>query len=160
MDITGKVAVVTGGASGLGAATAKMIVEEGGHVVIADLNAEVGQALAKELGHHARFVRADVSDPAEADAAVKTAMDEFGALHISIQCAGIADAQRVIGKNGPADLERFSKVIRINLIGAFNVARLAAWVMAPNAPNEEGERGVIINTASVAAFDGQIGQAA
>jgi NAD(P)-dependent dehydrogenase (short-subunit alcohol dehydrogenase family) len=160
MDITGKVALVTGGASGLGAATAKMIVEEGGHVVIADLNAEAGQALAKELGHHARFVRADVSDPAEADAAVKTAMDEFGALHISIQCAGIADAQRVIGKNGPADLERFSKVVRINLIGSFNVARLAAWVMAPNAPNEEGERGVIINTASVAAFDGQIGQAA
>jgi NAD(P)-dependent dehydrogenase (short-subunit alcohol dehydrogenase family) len=160
MDITGKVALVTGGASGLGAATAKMIVEEGGHVVIADLNAEGGQALAKELGHHARFVRADVSDPAEADAAVKTAMDEFGALHISIQCAGIADAQRVIGKNGPADLERFSKVVRVNLIGSFNVARLAAWVMAPNAPNEEGERGVIINTASVAAFDGQIGQAA
>src|ERR1700729_1573607 len=160
MDITGKVALVTGGASGLGAATARMIVEEGGHVVIADLNAEAGQSLAKELGHHARFVRTDVTDPAEADAAVKTAMDTFGALHISIQCAGIVDAQRVIGKNGPADLERFSKAIRINLIGTFNVARLAAWVMAPNAPNEEGERGVIINTASVAAFDGQIGQAA
>ena len=97
MDITGKVALVTGGASGLGAATARMIVEEGGHVVIADLNAEAGQSLAKELGHHARFVRTDVTDPAEADAAVKTAMDTFGALHISIQCAGIVDAQRVIG---------------------------------------------------------------
>jgi NAD(P)-dependent dehydrogenase (short-subunit alcohol dehydrogenase family) len=160
MEISGKVALVTGGASGLGAATAKMIVEEGGHVVIADLNVQAGQALAKELGHAARFVRTDVSDAAEAEAAVKTAMDEFGALHISVQCAGIADAQRVIGKNGPADLERFSKLIRINLIGTFNVARLAAWVMAPNAPNEEGECGVIINTASVAAFDGQIGQAA
>ncbi len=160
MDITGKVALITGGASGLGAGTAKMIVAEGGHVVIADVNEAAGQALVKELGHTARFVRTDVTDAAQADAAVKTAMDEFGALHISIQCAGIADAQRVIGKNGPADLERFSKVIRINLIGAFNVARLAAWVMAPNAPNEEGERGVIINTASVAAFDGQIGQAA
>jgi NAD(P)-dependent dehydrogenase (short-subunit alcohol dehydrogenase family) len=160
MEITGKVALVTGGASGLGAATAKMIVEEGGHVVIADLNDQAGQALAKELGHHALFVHTDVTDAGAADAAVKTAMDTFGALHISIQCAGIADAQRVIGKNGPADLERFSKVVRINLIGAFNVARLAAWVMAPNAPNEEGERGVIINTASVAAFDGQIGQAA
>jgi NAD(P)-dependent dehydrogenase (short-subunit alcohol dehydrogenase family) len=160
MDITGKVALVTGGASGLGAATAKMIVEEGGHVVIADLNDQAGQALAKELGQHARFVHADVTDPAEAEAAVKTAMDAFGALHISIQCAGIADAQRVIGKNGPADLERFSKVIRVNLIGAFNVARLAAWVMATNAENDEKERGVIINTASVAAFDGQIGQAA
>jgi len=160
MDITGKVALVTGGASGLGAATAKMIVAEGGHVVIADVNEAAGQTLAEELGHTARFVRTDVTDAAQADAAVKTAMDAFGALHISVQCAGIADAQRVIGKNGPADLERFSKVIRINLIGAFNVARLAAWVMAPNAPNEEGERGVIINTASVAAFDGQIGQAA
>jgi NAD(P)-dependent dehydrogenase (short-subunit alcohol dehydrogenase family) len=160
MDITGKVALVTGGASGLGAATAKMILQEGGHVVIADINDQAGQALAKDLGHHACFVHTDVSDAGEADAAVKTAMDAFGALHISIQCAGIADAQRVIGKNGPADLERFSKAIRINLIGTFNVARLAAWVMAPNAPNEEGERGVIINTASVAAFDGQIGQAA
>jgi NAD(P)-dependent dehydrogenase (short-subunit alcohol dehydrogenase family) len=160
MDITGKVALVTGGASGLGAATAKMIVEEGGHVVIADLNAQAGQALAKELGNHARFVHTDVTDPVQAEAAVKTAMDTFGALHISIQCAGIADAQRVIGKNGPADLERFSKVVRINLIGSFNVARLAAWAMSTNAENDEKERGVIINTASVAAFDGQIGQAA
>jgi NAD(P)-dependent dehydrogenase (short-subunit alcohol dehydrogenase family) len=160
MDITGKVALVTGGASGLGAATAKMIVEEGGHVVIADLNDQAGQALAKELGNHARFVHTDVTDTAQADAAVKTAINDFGALHISIQCAGIVDAQRVIGKNGPADLDRFSKVIRVNLIGSFNVARLAAWAMATNAENDEKERGVIINTASVAAFDGQIGQAA
>jgi NAD(P)-dependent dehydrogenase (short-subunit alcohol dehydrogenase family) len=160
MEISGKVAVVTGGASGLGAATAKMIVEEGGHVVIVDLNDQAGQALAKDLGSHARFVRADVSDPAEAQAAVETATDTFGALHISVQCAGVVDAQRVIGKTGPADLQRFSKTIRVNLIGTFNVARLAAWLMATNAPNEEGERGVIINTASVAAFDGQIGQAA
>jgi len=160
MDITGKVALVTGGASGLGAATAKMIVEEGGHVVIADLNDQAGQSLAKELGHAARFVHADVTDAAEAEAAVKTAMDAFGALHLSVQCAGIAGAQRVIGKTGPADLERFSKVIRINLIGSFNVARLAAWAMSTNAENDEKERGVIINTASVAAFDGQIGQAA
>ena len=160
MEISGKVAVVTGGASGLGAATAKMIVEEGGHVVIVDLNDQAGHALAKDLGSHARFVHADVSDPAEAQAAIETAMDAFGALHISVQCAGIVDAQRVIGKTGPADLARFSKTIRVNLIGTFNVARLAAWLMAPNAPNDEGERGVIINTASVAAFDGQIGQAA
>ncbi len=160
MDITGKVALVTGGASGLGAATARMIVEEGGHVVIADLNDQAGQALAKELGHHARFVRTEVSDAADAEAAVKTALVEFGALHISVQCAGIADAQRVVGKTGPADLERFSKLIRINLIGTFNVARLAAWAMSTNAPNDERECGVIINTASVAAFDGQIGQAA
>jgi len=102
MDITGKVALVTGGASGLGAATARMIVEEGGHAVIADLNDQAGHALAKELGQHARFVHTDVTDPAQAEAAVKAAVDNFGALHISIQCAGIADAQRVIGKNGPA----------------------------------------------------------
>jgi NAD(P)-dependent dehydrogenase (short-subunit alcohol dehydrogenase family) len=160
MEIEGKVALITGGASGLGAATARMIVEERGHVVIADVNEDAGRALVQDLGEKSRFVRTDVTDAAQAQAAVERAMDEFGALHISIQCAGIADAQRVIGKTGPADLERFSKVIRINLIGAFNVARLAAWVMAPNAPNEEGERGVIINTASVAAYDGQIGQAA
>ena len=98
MEISGKVAVVTGGASGLGAATAKMIVEEGGHVVIVDLNDEVGHALAKDLGSHARFVRADVSDPAEAQGAVETAMDAFGALHISVQCAGIADAQNLAWK--------------------------------------------------------------
>jgi NAD(P)-dependent dehydrogenase (short-subunit alcohol dehydrogenase family) len=160
VEISGKVAVVTGGASGLGAATARMIVEEGGHVVVVDLNEDAGQALAEDLGSHARFVRADVAEPGEAQAAVESAVDAFGGLHISIQCAGIVDAQRVIGKTGPADLARFAKVIRVNLIGTFNVARLAAWLMATNAPNEEGERGVIINTASVAAFDGQIGQAA
>ena len=160
MDMEGKVALITGGASGLGAATARMIVAERGHVVIADVNEQAGHELAKELGHAARFVLTDVTDAAQAQAAVETAMDEFGSLHISVQCAGIADAQRVIGKAGPSDLDRFSKVIRINLIGTFNVVRLSAWVMATNAPNEEGERGVIINTASVAAFDGQIGQAA
>ena len=160
MDIEGKVALVTGGASGLGAATARMIVDEGGHVVIADVNEKAGANLAHELGHTARFVRTDVSDPGQAEAAVKKAMNEFGSLHILVQCAGIVDAQRVIVKTGPADLDRFSKVIRVNLIGAFNMARLAAWVIAPNAPNEEGERGVIVNTASVAAFDGQVGQAA
>ena len=117
MEISGKVAVVTGGASGLGAATAKMIVENGGHVVIVDLNEQAGLTLAHELGNKARFVRANVSDPAEAQAAVETAADAFGALHISVQCAGIADAQRVIGKTGPADLARFSKTITVNLIG-------------------------------------------
>src|ERR1700722_10272519 len=130
MDITGKVALVTGGASGLGAATARMIVEEGGHVVIADVNDQAGQSFAKELGNHARFVHTDVTDAAQADAAVKAAIDEFDALPISIQCAGIVDAQRVVGKNGPADLDRFSKVIRINLIGSFNVARLAGGGMS------------------------------
>ena len=160
MDIQGKVALVTGGASGLGAATVKMIVAAGGRAVILDLNEKLGQSLAGELGDAVRYARADVSDPASAEQAVKIAMSAFGALHICVNCAGIGDPQKIIGKEGPADLARFEKVVRVNLIGTFNVARLAAWVMAPNAPNPEGERGVIICTASVAAFDGQIGQAA
>jgi len=160
MDIQGKVALVTGGASGLGAATVRMIVAAGGRAVILDLNEKLGQHLAAELGHAVHYARADVSDPAEVEQAVNAAMTAFGALHICVNCAGIGDPQRIIGKEGPADLARFAKVIRVNLIGTFNVARLAAWVIAPNAPNPDGERGVIINTASVAAFDGQIGQAA
>lgn len=160
MDIEGKVALVTGGASGLGAATVKMIAAAGGHAVILDLNEKLGQSLAGELGSAVRYARADVSDPTEVEQAVNMAMSAFGALHICVNCAGIGDPQKIIGKEGPADLARFAKVIRVNLIGTFNVARLAAWVMASNAPNTDGERGVIINTASVAAFDGQIGQAA
>ena len=160
MDISGKVALVTGGASGLGAATVRMIVGAGGRAVILDLNEQLGRALAGELGDAARYARADVSDPDQAEQAVKTATDAFGALHICVNCAGIGDPQKIVGKEGPADLARFVKVIRVNLIGTFNVSRLAAWAMARNTPNADGERGVIINTASVAAFDGQIGQAA
>jgi len=160
VDINGKVALVTGGASGLGAATVGMIVAAGGRVVIADLNDKAGRAVASEFGDAVRFQRTDVSDAADADQAVKTAVNIFGALNICVNCAGIADAQRVVGKEGPADLARYSGVIRVNLIGTFNMARLAAWTMSRNTPNDEGERGVIINTASVAAFDGQIGQAA
>lgn len=160
MDIQGKVALVTGGASGLGAASVRMIVAAGGRAVILDLNEKLGHHLAAELGDAVRYARADVSDPAEVEQAVKGALHAFGAMHICVNCAGIGDPQRIIGKEGPADLARFAKVIRVNLIGTFNVARLAAWVMAPNAANPDGERGVIINTASVAAFDGQIGQAA
>ena len=159
MDINGKVALVSGGASGLGAATVKMIAASGGRVVILDLNEKLGQALAMELGDRARYVRADVSDPNEVEHAAKAAIDAFGALHICVNCAGIGDPQKIIGKEGPADLSRFTKVIRVNLIGTFNVARLAAWAIARNDPTTDGERGVIINTASVAAFDGQIGQA-
>lgn len=160
MDIQGKVALVTGGASGLGAATARMIVGAGGRVVILDLNEKLGAELVSELGGSARFVRADVSEPAEVEQAVKLAVDTFGALHICANCAGIGHPQRTISKDGPADLAQFSKVIRVNLIGTFNVTRLAAWAISKNAPGTDGERGVVICTASVAAFDGQIGQAA
>jgi NAD(P)-dependent dehydrogenase (short-subunit alcohol dehydrogenase family) len=160
MDIQGKVALVTGGASGLGAATVRMIVGAGGRAVILDLNEKLGHALAAELGDSTRFVRADVSEPAEVEQAVKTAVDTFGALHICANCAGIGHPQRTISKDGPADLAQFSKVIRVNLIGTFNVTRLAAWAISKSAPGTDGERGVVICTASVAAFDGQIGQAA
>jgi len=160
VDINGKVALVTGGASGLGAATVRMIVAAGGRVVIADLNDKAGRAIAGEFGDSVRFQRTDVSDAGEADQAVKTAVTAFGALNICVNCAGIADAQRVVGKEGPADLARYSGVIRVNLIGTFNMSRLAAWAMSRNTPGDDGERGVIINTSSVTAFDGQIGQAA
>jgi len=160
MDISGKVALVTGGASGLGAATVRTIVAAGGRAMIVDLNEQLGNALAAELGSSVRYVRADVSQAADAEQAVKAAVAAFSALHICVNCAGIGDPQRTVSKEGPADLERFNKVIRVNLIGTFNVARLAAWEMSRNQPGTDGERGVIINTASVAAFDGQIGQAA
>ena len=160
MDISGKVALVTGGASGLGAATVRTIVSAGGRAVILDLNEQLGNALAGELGAAARYVRADVSSASEAEQAVKAGVAAFGALHICVNCAGIGDPQRIVSKEGPADLERFNKVIRVNLIGTFNIARLAAWEMSRNQPGPDGERGVIINTASIAAFEGQIGQAA
>jgi NAD(P)-dependent dehydrogenase (short-subunit alcohol dehydrogenase family) len=160
MDISGKVALVTGGASGLGAATVRTIVAAGGRATILDLNDQLGPALVQELGAATRYVRADVSNAADAEQAVKAAVAAFGALHICVNCAGIGDPQRIVGKEGPADLERFNKVIRVNLIGTFNIARLAAWEMSRNPPGADGERGVIINTASVAAYDGQIGQAA
>jgi NAD(P)-dependent dehydrogenase (short-subunit alcohol dehydrogenase family) len=156
MRIQGKTAVVTGGASGLGAACVRMIVENGGRAVIMDVNEAGGQALAAELGEPALFVRADVAD----EAAVASAIERSKPAHIAINCAGIGPAQRTVGKEGPARLDWFTGVIRVNLIGTFNVARLAAWAMSANAPGEDGERGVIINTASIAAFDGQIGQVA
>lgn len=160
MDISGKIALVTGGASGLGAATVKTILAAGGRAMIVDLNEQLGTKLASELGSNTRYVRADVSSAADAERAVKAVVDAFAGLHICVNCAGIGDPQRIVSKEGPADLERFKKVIQVNLIGTFNVARLAAWEMSRNNPGPDGERGVIINTASVAAYDGQIGQAA
>jgi NAD(P)-dependent dehydrogenase (short-subunit alcohol dehydrogenase family) len=158
MQIKHSVFLVTGGASGLGAATARMAAENGGKVVIADMQADVGEKFAKEIG--ARFVRTDVTSEADGKAAVERALKEFGGLQVLVNCAGIAAAERTLGKEAPHDLGRFMRVINVNLIGTFNIIRLAAEAMAKAGPNAAGERGVIVNTASVAAFDGQIGQAA
>src|SRR5918999_627908 len=158
MKVEGAGALVAGGASGLGAATARALAERGASVVIADLNAEKGEALAGEIG--GSFVTADVTDEEAVGAAVERAAAADGGLRISVCCAGIGWAQRVTGKQGPHDLELFSNVVKVNLIGTFNVLRLAATAMNENDPGEGGERGVCVNTASIAAFEGQIGQVA
>jgi len=158
--IEGSGALVAGGASGLGEATSRLLHERGASVVIADLNAEKGEALASELGKPARFVEANVMEPEPVQAAVDVAAEGEGGLRISVCCAGIGWAQRTAGKRGPHDLEIFHNVIKVNLIGTFNVLRLAAAAMAGNEPDGGGERGVCVNTASIAAFDGQIGQVA
>ncbi len=160
MDLHNKVILVSGGASGLGAACVRLMTQAGAKAVIVDLNSETGNALAAELNGSAVFVKANVVDEADVQAAVNTAVEKFGALHVAINCAGIGVAERVLGKDNPHSLASFTKVISVNLIGTFNVIRLATAAMAKNQPNEAGERGVVINTASVAAFDGQIGQAA
>lgn len=159
MDIQGKTFLISGGASGLGAASARLLVQHGAAVVIADRDASSGAAFAVELGERARFAQADVTDEASVQRAVATAVQTFGALHGAISCAGIGIPEKVLGEAGPHALASFEKVIRVNLVGTFNVIRLAAAAMANNAPNADGERGVIVNTASIAAFEGQIGQA-
>jgi NAD(P)-dependent dehydrogenase (short-subunit alcohol dehydrogenase family) len=158
MQIENKVFLVTGGASGLGAATAEMLVAAGAKVMLVDMNAEAVAAQAARLG--AQSVVADISDEAAAEAAVQAAVKAFGALHGLVNCAGIVRGEKILGKNGPHALASFSQVINVNLIGSFNMLRLAAAAIAESEANEDGERGVIINTASAAAFDGQIGQAA
>lgn len=160
MRIDGSRFLVSGGASGLGAAVARHIVAASGQVVIADLNAEAGQALADELGRNARFVATDVTSEAGTQAAITQALEAFGSLQGLVQCAGIAPGEKILGKEGVHRLDVFSKVVQVNLVGSFNLTRLAAQAMAGNAALETGERGVIINTASIAAFEGQIGQAA
>ncbi len=160
MKIDGKVALITGGASGLGAATARLLLERGAKVVLADKNKDVGTALAKELGEKATFVETDVTSEKDMQAAIDVAKREFGGLHVAVGCAGIGTASRVSGKHGPFPLELFEVTIRVNLVGMFNMIRLAAVAMGENEPNDDGERGVLITTASIAAFDGQIGQAA
>ena len=160
MQIRDSVFIVTGGASGLGAGTVRALAGQGGKVVAADLNKAAGEALAKELGAKVRFAECDVSSEASAKAAVDLAVSAFGGLQGLVNCAGIAIGEKTIGKDGPHALASFARVININLIGTFNMIRLAADAMAKQQPNAAGERGVIVNTASVAAYDGQIGQAA
>ncbi|MGH8849053.1 MAG: SDR family NAD(P)-dependent oxidoreductase, partial [Polaromonas sp.] len=160
MDIAGKVFIVTGGASGLGEGTARMLVANGAKVVIADMQADKGEAIAKELGESkAAFVKCDVSQEADGQAVVAKAVS-MGKLMGLVNCAGIAPAEKTVGKNGAHSLAVFSKTITVNLVGSFNMIRLAADAMGKNEPEATGERGVLISTASVAAYDGQIGQAA
>src|SRR6267142_194397 len=160
MQIAGSTTVITGGASGLGRATAERLHAGGGSVVLLDLARSSGKEVAAGLGDRALFAPADVTSPDEVGAALEAAVARFGGVQGLINCAGIGTAEKTFGKRGSADLTAFSRTIQVNLIGTFNCIRLAAAQMAKNAPNGEGERGVIINTASVAAFDGQIGQAA
>ena len=161
MQIKDTVAIVTGGASGLGEGTVEGLVNRGSRVAIFDMNEQAGEALCKKLGNRVIFCKGDVASEESAMAGVKKTIDTFGALHICVNCAGITVASKTVGKNGPHPLDSFKKIIDVNLNGTFNVLRLAAFEMAKNKPlNESGERGVIINTASGAAFDGQQGQAA
>jgi 3-hydroxyacyl-CoA dehydrogenase/3-hydroxy-2-methylbutyryl-CoA dehydrogenase len=160
MKLSDSVAVITGGGSGLGGATARDFAAAGARIVILDLPDSPGAKLASELGANAIFTTADVSSGPAVEAALAQAIQKFGTVHIAVNCAGIGRAQRTITRDSPHSLDLFRKVIDVNLIGTFNVIRLAALQMAKNKPNADGERGVIINTASIAAFDGQIGQAA
>ncbi|MCS4504140.1 SDR family NAD(P)-dependent oxidoreductase [Arhodomonas aquaeolei] len=161
MRLDGKVFLVTGAGSGLGGATARELVGCGARVVLADLNGEALAALAQELGDAAVACEADVTDEAAVTAAVAKVREAFGALHGLVNCAGVVHGERVLNRGGdPHGLESFARVVQINLVGSFNCLRVAAAAMADNEPDAEGERGVVINTASVAAFDGQVGQAA
>jgi len=160
MNINGLVALVTGGASGLGAAAVEMLIEKGAKVVIADMNEEKGKELAAKFGDNAVFVKDNVTVTAENEAAVAAAIEKFGKLNVLVNAAGIGSASKIIGKDGPTPLEWFKMVVDINLVGGFDIMRLAAWQISKNETNENGERGVMINVASVAAFDGQMGQAA
>ncbi len=160
MDWKNKAVVITGGGSGLGEGTARNLVEAGASVVLADVNVERGTALADELGDAARFAQTDVTDEAACISAVDMAVSEFGGLHGVVNCAGIGSASRLIGREGPHPLSLFELVMKVNVVGTFNMMRFGADAILKNEPNEDGTRGVIVNTASVAAYDGQIGQVA
>ncbi|CAG4985004.1 unnamed protein product [Parnassius apollo] len=158
----GLVGIITGGASGLGRATAELLIKQGGRVIVCDLPTSPGSDTAKQLGENAAFVPVDVTSEQDVKNALQTTMDKFGRLDVAVNCAGIASACRIYNfkKNQPFDLKLFQKTIEVNLVGTFNVIRLVAGMIGKNAPDADGQRGVIINTASIAAFDGQIGQAA
>lgn len=160
MQIADSVALITGGASGLGEACARNLVELGAKVAVLDFAEKRGREIASQLGNSAIYCKTDVTDEKAVQAAVDAAMESFGAVHVAINCAGIATAAKVLSKKGPMPIKGFMDVVQINLIGTVNVIRLAAEKMVQNAGNEDGEKGVLINTASVAAFEGQIGQAA
>jgi NAD(P)-dependent dehydrogenase (short-subunit alcohol dehydrogenase family) len=151
---------VTGASSGLGAATARLLAENGANIVLADVNEEAGEQVVSEIGSGAKFVRTDVTDEGSVQDALDSVVDTFGSLNGVVNCAGIGPAAKLVGRKGVHDLGLFTKTVEINLVGTFNVIRLAAVKLVENKPGEDGERGVIVNTASVAAFDGQIGQAA
>lgn len=159
MKLENSVFLISGAGSGLGAAVAAMAVEAGACAVLLDVNADRGQALAAELGDAARFILTDVANPHNGERAVSTAIDAFGRIDVLVNCAGVAPGEKIIGREGPHSLESFARTVTINLVGTFNMVRLAADAMAKQQPGETGERGVIVNTASVAAFEGQIGQA-
>ena len=160
MNIEGKIAVITGGASGLGKATAEMVIAKGGKVAVLDLNEELAQATAAELGE-AKAYQVNVTDDASVTKVIGAVKSDFGAIHINVNCAGIGAASRTVGKDGALDINKFNFIVQVNLIGTFSVLSKCAAIMQVNDPEGEAlERGVVINTASVAAFDGQIGQAA
>ena len=160
MDLRTAKAVITGGASGLGLETAKRVIAAGGHAVLLDVNAEQGEASAKALGDNAKFIRTDVSNEDDVKNAMQEARAFMGGITLAMNCAGIATAGRTLGREGPWPAEHFARVVTINLVGSYIVTKEAAAIMVENEPNEDGERGVIISTASIAAFEGQIGQAA
>ncbi len=160
MEIEGKSVIVTGGASGLGEATVRKLHSHGARVTIADVNSDRGKSLQADLQQGTAFIETDVRNATSVQQTIDQVMQQHGGLHILVNCAGIAIAEKILGKEGPHNLDRFADVIQVNLIGTFNTLRLAAAAMAGNQPDQEGERGVIINTASVAALEGQIGQAA
>lgn len=159
MKLEDSVFLISGAGSGLGAAVAAMAVEAGARAVLLDVNADRGEALAAQLGDVTRFVLTDVANPKDGERAVSTAVDAFGRIDVLVNCAGVAPGEKIIGREGPHSLESFARTVTVNLVGTFNMVRLAADAMAKQQPGETGERGVIVNTASVAAFEGQIGQA-